>query len=152
MEIKSIEVKKVKSCAGTDGLAWSCEVHVNGKRVADARDSGTGGEVLIYWHDRAWQAPLEAHAAAQPMLPAKPEWDLPAMPLTVGMLIGELCDKHDHDKRLKRLCRTNVVFAVQDDKPGSYRVLKGALTTETRRALVARHGDRVTFVNDRFAA
>ena len=43
--INKLAVKKVRSCRGNEGDAWSCDLYADGVKVAYASDSGMGGEM-----------------------------------------------------------------------------------------------------------
>ena len=45
--IKKLTVKKVRSCRGHEGDAWSCDLYADGVKVAYAGDSGMGGEMNL---------------------------------------------------------------------------------------------------------
>ena len=45
--IQAVGIKKIKSCRGHDGDAWSCDVYADGVKVALAANDGWGGEMSL---------------------------------------------------------------------------------------------------------
>jgi Arc/MetJ-type ribon-helix-helix transcriptional regulator len=45
--IQTVGIKKIKSCRGHDGDAWSCDVYADGVKVALAANDGWGGEMSL---------------------------------------------------------------------------------------------------------
>ncbi len=145
-----LSIRKSKSCAGNDGVAYSCDLYEDDFLIAHVTQDGRGGATLFRWIDwRRDEERLQAHART---LPPKAYGDGESYPMDLDGLVAELCDKVDEQKRLKRLCRTNIVFTLSDKKGECYSV-KVADSPEARARIVAKHaGKVVTFVNDEFAA
>jgi hypothetical protein len=48
-----IEIKKLKMCRGDETDAFSCDVHVDGVKVAQVRQAGRGGSHFWDWMDQS---------------------------------------------------------------------------------------------------
>jgi len=67
-----IEIKKYRSCRANEGDAYSYDVHVEGRKVAEVEYGGTGGPTDVRWLVPASQrAPIIAYA--QPLAVAREE-------------------------------------------------------------------------------
>jgi len=67
-----IEIKKYRSCRANEGDAYSYDVHVEGKRVAEVEYGGTGGPTDVRWLCApAQRAAILAYA--QPLAVAREE-------------------------------------------------------------------------------
>jgi hypothetical protein len=156
----TISLKKLKTCQGGDGIAFSAELHVDGKLAAYARDDGNGGSIFIEWTPTRkpgksiWESDvkdrLEAWCATQPPC----DYGDFTMPLDIETLINREIDRMEEEKQLRRWCRTQVVFRVEGDKEGEWHLLKVKFAgNEARvRAQLGRdYGDKlVEIVNERF--
>lgn len=157
-----IEIKSLKTMQGREGVAYTCTLHVDGKKAAFVRDEGNGGCLWIDWtptrkaggsiFDSPVKDRLEAHCAEKAPL----ETEFGPLSWNLDLLIGEAVEDEIERRALKRWCRTKVVFRLEGDARGEYRTIKMKFAgNEDRvRAMLAQDfGDRVAeIVNERFAA
>lgn len=150
----AMEVKKFRSCRGTDGLAYSGELWVDGRRAAIVTNSGSGGETSIDWapssggkyqggplYDR-----VKRYADAIPEHPSFGHM----MKSDVELVVSELFEEYEERRAIIRKCAKGVPFQAPTDAPGTWRIMTGAFTTVTRATIVKAHGPDVRFAHEEF--
>ena len=137
-------VKNSKSCRGRDGIAYSCTLHRDGKKVADVQNEGNGGETRWDWVNAVEEKAFEEYALTQiSTIGGEPE------PMNPDMLIASMLDGLETVKRIKRLSKKTMLFSLKDDlEDGSIRTMKMPYSDEVRDMVLARYGDRVKVIYD----
>jgi hypothetical protein len=124
-------VKNVKSWMGRDGVGTTCTLYRDGKKVADCRDDGNGGQMDIDWADYKaprvainttildYDSPKESRKEKEWTYNGTPEEKLLAeyangqtyvseygdnmtMRKDSGWIVSDLCDAKDREKEAKR--------------------------------------------------
>lgn len=156
------EIKKLKVCRGDETDAFSCDFYVQDTLVAHVRQSGTGGCHFYDWViDGA--AKLREDLLAQ-VKAESPEW-LPQdfdwnekwqLDMCLDMLVWDLVETEQENKKLRSLCKKSTVFRTKDNKPGEWEILStpwAGNETRIRAFLTKDFGDKlVEIANERFAA
>jgi len=167
-------VRKVKSFRGNEGLGFNAELCRDGKPVAYVMDDAGGGMYRWEWYDREAprtkvsvgglcggehernatpeEARLLAHVRTLPK--EESEWDKGmSYPVNDEIFVGGLVDDYENDRRLRRVCKTKVLFRLEGDKEGEYRTVKAAYDERTKAWMKATYGDAVVEVlNEKYAA
>ena len=166
-------MRKVKTFRGREGDGFNAELCRDGKPVAFVMDDANGGMYRWEWYDRSEprvkktvegydgkpfertmtpeEAKLEDHVATLP----KESWEYDAElhAVTDEIFVGGLVDDVANDKRMKRLCKTKVLFRLAGDKEGEYRTVKAAYDARVKEWMAGKYGDKVVEVlNDKYAA
>lgn len=138
-----VALKKLKHMEGPDGLIWSCDVYLSGKRLGSVLDDGNGGGLLFDIKNddlaklatalRAVDYPLNATGELGDLTPktdhAYVEWVLPY-----------IADNLESLKKTKRIAKTKTMFVLEGDVEGDYWVLKTLYTTDLAARLRETHG------------
>ena len=145
----NIELKKLKTHEdmSDETLCFSAEVWVDGRAIAYANNQGTGGENnyhVIPDMKPAWDKVLD-HVKAQPAH----EYQGITLPYSIDQLIDELIAKQEERKQLKRWCKTQTVFRLKGDQPGSWRTVKSIFTPAVKEYMVKKYGNTIeTIANE----
>ena len=153
-----LTIKNYRSCAGNEGNAWSCTLYLDGKRAAKVSYDGNGGAPIFLWEKgrtelrRAFQAYIDS-------LPKRPLLDGREMVAPdMEWIVEEAANEHAENKRLKRWCRTQLVYRYEGDPKGSYITAKAKWegNEDLLRAQVAKWAEAdgkvvAEIINERFA-
>lgn len=145
-DVPVFEIKKHKSCDGSDGIAYSCELWVNGRLGAFVNNEGRGGSTWFRWVDADLERITTNYVDCLPLIPSKTETELQLWPNgrsnDLECFIAELCDKEDEEKRIRKLCRTKTVFRLKSDEEHLY-TLTNPFSAAAAAHLRAKHGDNL---------
>ena len=156
MPTDRISLKKLKTshAMSEETLAYTADVHLDNKPVLHASNRGLGGADRFHRHPTATTADLVAltqHArdtltadgpsaidielygdadSARARLAAYDDHTV------LETLVARLIHAHDLERRIKRLCRNNIVLR---DSSGDIYSLKGAYTPERAAAILKRY-------------
>lgn len=141
----NLNVKNSKSCTGSDGVAWSCDVYDGKRKIASATNAGRGGDTVVWWTDPAKdRARCEEYARAAPKPPGYEELEM-----TFGTLVAHLADEHDTRRRLRRLCKDKTVYRTAETPADRWEVVRAPFTPEVRARLAAKGA--IEFANEKVA-
>lgn len=126
------EVRKYHELKTREGYAYTFTLYVDGKPACTVENKGDGGATWIDWQvsgaTRMWStvgsrlAPqVLAHVAT---LPPLTDPKCPPLAMDLELWLGQVAEEFVHERKLKRLCRTNTVFRYADDEPGAWKVLR----------------------------
>jgi hypothetical protein len=119
-----------------DGVAWSCDLYLNGTKSAHVFNPGDGGYTRFHW------LKPELEPSFQQYVKTTPHEDGEA-------LVCHLCDQIDTKKRLKRLCSKKTVVKMKGSEDGVYSTFKTPFTPQFKDRLVKQYGDQIVeFVNE----
>lgn len=156
MPTDRITLKKLKTsqAMSEETLAYTAEVHIDNKPVLHASNHGTGGADRFHRHPSASaddQAALTEHARDTLIADGPSAIDIEVYGNTenararlaayddhtvLETLVARLIHAHDLERRIKRLCRNNIVLR---DSSGDIYSLKGAYTPERAAAILKRY-------------
>lgn len=134
--------KKLRTCEGHEGQAYSADMYLDGKRVASLTQAGNGGETMFHWSDPTAEEKLLAEARRR-----DPDGSYPHM--EVDCMVAEAIDLQEEAKYLKRLCRTKTVLRDPKDRPGEYVTYRRVYDPQQRMAFLAKNPG-CEIVNERF--
>jgi hypothetical protein len=141
------EVKNSKSCRGTDGIAWSATLWIDGKKACEAMDSGRGGEINLFWVDKDLEKRFNEYVAALPIDISNLDLFPQRRKLDAGDVIAVLVDIHENIKKetawIKRKCKTNTVFTLLGDIKGEFRTVKAVFTPAVKAFMVKKYGNKI---------
>lgn len=145
-----LSVKNSKSMNGRDGIAWSCDLYIDGVKAAYVYDGGFGGMVDFDWYNRDLEKKFNAYVDALPLDMSDPDIFPEGMKTDGGTLVAGLCDELEMEKKLKRLCKTKTVVRMKDDGE-NFSTFKVLFSADVKAKILQKHGDNVVeFVNERF--
>jgi hypothetical protein len=140
-----IEVVGYKECRGMEGPAFSYTLVVDGVKAADVQNSGTGGGTYGRFFSKALEALVGAHVAKIPAIPSHGTM----LDVDMELFLGELAEDYAEAQRLKRMCKTRVVFRETPESP--WIEMSALFTASLRAKLVVQHGERIEFANETYA-
>ncbi|WP_323016436.1 hypothetical protein [Castellaniella sp.] len=100
----SYRLKNLKSCNGSDGLAWSATLYKDGRKLGEVRDGGHGGPVEFNLSASDLNA-LTAYSVTKVDPSFEPE----------GSFVAALADYTESIKRIKRMGSKSVVAIIEGD-------------------------------------
>jgi hypothetical protein len=135
-----LAIKGFKDWATDDGGGYQFTLLADGKRFAFVHNDGNGGEVDLKFFDTDApkveivslydddQTPYRGTPNEKRLtdyVRALPPWqgDGEPMDYSVGMLMDELVNDYEREKRLKKYRKKGVVFKLTTDGEGSMRVI-----------------------------
>lgn len=111
--LKSI---KIAAHLSQETTAFTATLFADGQRVADVRNTGTGGSHSYYWHvGRETREAVEAFASSQTLRFNFEKLD---------QLVDALLTRSQVEKQFRNWMRRSTVFSLVGDKAGSWRTLK----------------------------
>jgi hypothetical protein len=130
MKKSKIELKKVKTFRGHDGVGLDCDLYVDGKKIAHVFDDARGGEVEYeaYGPGPDFQANRKILQDLETYAKTLPEIKLPAnlgggsLPMDLDSLINDILKDMEYqkfEKKLKKKFPTHILIGVP--KTGQYR-------------------------------
>jgi len=153
-----LEVRKVKSFTGMEGLGFNADLYAGGKKVAFVIDEGCGGSYLYRWEGKtpAERAANEATVAQviealppEPMPADAEEWEESLYPdgqriAELESFLAGLVDDFLSNRKLERQKRTAIPFKTMACESGSYYLLKHKGDVEgTKAHILKKHPDAV---------
>jgi hypothetical protein len=154
-----ITVKNVKAHRdmSEETECFSCTLYVDGKKVGQASNHGTGGCNDYYFINRETEAAVNAYIDGLDPVPEPvgltEEWRKSMYPMKQDLdwFVGELIADAEMEKRLRRLSKKNTLFRLAgesyDDGGASWRIVNGAPYCEAVQThLDKKYGDKVTAI------
>ena len=110
----SVQIKKFKQCQGTDGVAYSCDLYVNGKLSCHVTNDGGGGVGCFYWVDKenqkiwdSWRKGLDAYLWSY-------NGESKSMPHDDDMALEFFLTAHDIARWIKRNRKNKCMVQLRD--------------------------------------
>lgn len=148
------EIKALKTFRGREGQGFNLKLYVDSKYVAEVLDSADGGELRFYFKDDTAKTRLGLWVQSLPndtheeiaaeckefgvseqqvkqMLKLYPK----GRPQSRDTAVCKLVDNFEWAKKLKRFCKTSIVFRVEGDAKGQWRRLTGAFSADVAQQL-----------------
>lgn len=161
MQKSDFTIKGLKAHNGPDSLCYTCTIHLNGKKVAEAYNDGNGGCTMIQWYDHTAGDAAEKWAREQPAR----EWNYDGHKGTspfslddmIDSIVFAIMDEREaarFEKRLAKFAQTETLFTLKGDAADAWRRLKGGPLSEKSKAWVMKkYGDKVErFYGEQVAA
>ena len=152
---ESIQLKNVKVAhnMSEETVAFTASLYINGKKAADVRNDGRGGDNHPWFFDR--EEEKEFHEFCTTLPPIEDEWfaanglELPAM--NYDTFIGQLLEDWMVNDELKKVCKKKVAVVFKRHTEGEYSTIKGAYTPARAQQVRDHYGDElVEIINERF--
>ena len=115
---------------GMNWAGFTCDLYVDNKKVATARDDGNGG-MYMYHGDIALLKAIAIERGEH-----------------LDLLVAEAVDRAENRKRLQRLCKTRTVFKLQTDPDDIWQTIKVPYAPEIGEFLRKRHGADIMILNE----
>ena len=147
----NITLRKIKIVErlSEETQCYTAEVLLDGVKVADASNRGTGGCDDIYFKDQKVRKQIEDYAKTLPPVPNPYDAANP-FPNSLEWIISDLLEKHAAEKheakvlaQKKRWCKDSTMFRLKGDKAGSYRGVKHVFTPAVKAHLVKTYGEKL---------
>lgn len=160
----SIELKRISFSErlSQETNAFAADIWVDGVKAGNAENSGHGGNTNCSLHllPVEKRREIEAYLKAQPpkVYPASGDMKEFSVPMDLEVVVDNLfeawlAEKHSPENQEKKWIKTQVLFALKEDKPGVYRTLKftkgrgkETYTTRHKDYLVKKYGDKVAVI------
>ena len=143
---ESIQLKNVKIAwnMSEETTAFTATLYIDGKKAADVKNEGRGGDNHPRFMDRELQKEFYEFCTT---LPYPGESYNMTYDSFIGILLGEWIENDDW----KKACRKGLVFRVKSDNEDQYRTTKGKYSPELASAIRERYGDDlIDIINERF--
>ena len=143
---ESIQLKNVKIAwnMSEETTAFTASLYIDGKKAADVKNEGTGGDNYPRFMDRELQKEFYEFCTT---LPYPGESFNMTYDSFIGILLGEWIANDDW----KKACRKGLVFRVKSDNEDQYRTTKGKYSPELASAIREKYGDNlIDIINERF--
>lgn len=132
----NVTIKNSKSVGVYSGVAWSCDLYLDGVKAAHVSNRGDGGMTRFDWYKNELQTPFQQYVKTTSHEDEE-------------SLVCHLCDKLDEQKRLKRLCKNKTVVKMKKNKDGEYSIWNTPFSPQVKDKLKQVHGDQIIeFVNE----
>ena len=171
-----INIKRLKTMQGNEGIAFSCSVCWFELMVADAQNDGNGGDTIITWKKPQHQAKIKAYLdrllfaqnyeafnhsdeTLRGMGASEKDIELFQEQL-YSQSLEQLLDSHlayliplkKKENFFKVLCKERTVFRLQSDKPDEYRQIRTPFDGLVKKWLEQEYGDAILVYNELFAS
>ena len=153
----NITLKNVKIYAGMsqETVAFNASVYIDGKKVGEAKNSGSGGANHIDVRNGEGRSDwdllqrMEGEAGTHTY-----DYENGKHPHSLDSYIGELVDDVQEQRDLKRKCKTQTLFRIPNEVygDGEYHVMKRKYDETVKAYLIQSHGDGVEIVNEAVVA
>ncbi len=118
-----LTVKNVKTMRGHDGMpgaAWECDIYIDGVKAGWALDDSWGGLVRIEFNSPSFEKQFNDYVKT---LPSTEMYGQTIEP-NGDMVIADLVDEFENEKRLRKMVKKGTYFRCKGDKEGVYRTVK----------------------------
>src|SRR6185295_17062882 len=122
----NLSVKNVKTFRGQEGIGFTADLYLDGKKIAFVRDNAQGGgydyeparnHVGTTEEIRAWrelEGRLHAYAASLPKIPD--EYIPEGLQPNLDMVMDNLVTAFQVEKEYKRKCKTRTLYRTPDQQ------------------------------------
>lgn len=132
-----IEIKNYRSCKGTEGDAFSCALHIDGKKAAEVSYEGTGGPYRWRWLDAASEKAWRAHVEAHPDIILG--HGAGAVKADDDLVFGDILDDFEEQRFLRRRCKKQTLFRVPGDERGSWRTINAPYSPDVKAFVLGKY-------------
>ena len=140
-------VKNIKSFQGMEGTGFSCSLYLDNKKIGTVTDTANGGMIDFYFDSVEEENKLDEFCLTLPQWGA--EYGDKRYDTDKDIYVTNLVSKFEETKKVKRWCRTKIVFKLDEDKKGSYQIIPHKYTTKIATALREKHeGKGLVIMNE----
>ena len=145
-----LTIKKLKLFQGMEGEGFNLDLYLDGKKIAFVMDDGHGG---VYDYDFVSEAAAQQLADIVNAMPPTPagdeEWAKKLypdglIPMNIDMVMDELINDHQHQKKLTKMRKTHILFTTPHCTEKDFMSVKQNGDIERYKALILKkHPDAV---------
>ena len=144
-----LTIKKLKLFQGMEGEGFNLDLYLDGNKIASVIDSAHGGS---FEYDFVCEAAAKQLADIVNAMPPMPILDQSwrdiypdgLIPMNIDMVMDELINEHNYQKRLARARKTSLIFTTAACGKGDFMSVKHNGDIEKYRPLVLKkHPDAV---------
>ncbi|TLX69881.1 hypothetical protein FAS41_29650 [Pseudomonas nicosulfuronedens] len=150
-----LELKNLRSCASTDGDAWSASVYFGGKRIGTAMYGGTGGPVEVDVDDQTLISIRKTvEGAGYQMLDfnGSPYVEPATLHGFAEFFFHELAEESMILKKLRPKLRNSTYVHLKGAPDGQFVVYSCSFTPDTKREIEKEEGSKLEyFLNEKIA-
>ena len=146
MTKESIQLKNVKIAwnMSEETTAFTASLYINGKKAADVKNEGTGGDNYPRFLDRELQKEFYEFCQTIPY-PGE------SFNMTYDSFIGDLLTEWISNDDWKKACKKGITVIFKRHAKGEYSTIKGAYTPARAQQVRDHYGDElVEIINERF--
>lgn len=116
----NLTIKSFKTWSTNDGGGYQFNLYKDGKKIAFVHNDGNGGEIQIDWLDEGAKKSIIEYVKSL----SKIELGDVTIDSTVGILMDDLVNKHEWEKKLARHRKQGILFRLLSDPKESFRTIK----------------------------
>lgn len=150
-----LELKNLRSCASTDGDAWSASIYLGGKRIGTTSYGGTGGPVQVDVDDQTLASLRKAvEEAGYQMLDfnGSPYVEPTTLHGFAEFYFHELAEESMILKKLRPKLRKSTYVHLQGAPEGEFVVYNCAFDPETKKHISKEEGAQLDYIlNEKIA-
>ena len=144
-----LSIKKLKLFQGMEGEGFNLDLYLDGNKIASVIDSAHGGP---FEYDFVCEAAAKQLADIVRAMPPMPILDQSwrdiypdgLIPMNIDMVMDDLINDHQNQKRVEKLRKTSIVFTTNDCKKGTFMSVKQNGDTELLKfKILKKHPDAV---------
>ena len=158
-KIESVELKGVKiaSNMSEETIAFTGSLYINGKKAADLKNDGQGGDNRMYFKDRELEKAFDAYCESLPPDPVTDDWAIERgytdpLPMSADLWISLEVGKIDQERFWKRKCAKTMCVFLKSHKDGQFTQYKAwPYSPDAAEKVRQMHGEElVEIINERF--
>jgi len=148
MTKESIQLKNVKIAwnMSEETTAFTASLYINGKKAADVKNDGRGGDNRTWFMDRELEKEFCEFCTTLPY-PGE------SFNMTYDSFIGVILDEWIENDEWKKACRKGIVYTLTSHKDGEYMIWKvpySPTMAERVREQYSETGNLKEIINERF--
>ena len=158
MTKESIQLKNVKIAwhMSEETTAFTASLYIDGKKAADVKNEGTGGDNHPWFMDRELEKEFHEFCKNLPPHYLYDDDDPTKVidgpfPMTYDGFIGDLLTEWISNDDWKKACKKGIAVIFRRHAKGEYSTIKGAYTPARAQQVRDHYGDElVEIINERF--
>jgi len=142
-----IQLKGLKTCNSQEGIAFSANIYLDGKKLGQVLDAGNGGMIEYQLYDKEIKA-LQAFANTlfEKGVDDKGHCGYSPKNDMLDYLVNFLVDDSRNVKKFNRMSKTKTLFRVKGDKKDEFRILSSAYSPKVKAYLLKEFKDQIEIV------
>lgn len=147
-----LSVKNVRMFRGMEGFGFNATLYIDGRKSGLVIDEGNGG-AYHYQIPASDLKLLENYAALQPerVLRIGNQTFNKTYKPGIDTIVGELVSDFEISTKIRRLCKSNIVFSLKNDTPGNLWTVKGEYSPESAQSIRDKHGNNLAVIHNEIA-